>query len=169
MSDLVPVRRLALLVLRRYRGHQSSVALRLSPSQGERERYGYPQTEVGPPHGTNPNRSGSRNVDLPSSAQTLVGQHAHHSPSLEDTASSESHALRERPLPEVPVFPNEGQETAPPDGSHDPLNRQTAPNGVPSFLAADHSVASSFPITEHRPHLLPRLLPHDRIHPVSPQ
>ncbi|KAH9172491.1 hypothetical protein EDB89DRAFT_1906168 [Lactarius sanguifluus] len=56
----------------------------VEPSQGERARYGYPQAEAGPPHGTNPNRSGSRNVDLPSSAQTLVRQRVHHPPPLKD-------------------------------------------------------------------------------------
>ncbi len=129
------------------------------PPQGERARYGSPQAEVGPPRGANPNRSESQNVDLPSSAQTPVGQHIHPPPPpkdlptsgwsltppapgvtkissrrTQDTTPGGRQALTERPLPGVPAFPDESRKTAPRDmkGSHDPLNRQPAPNDVSS-------------------------------------
>jgi hypothetical protein len=114
----------------------------------------------------NSNKPESQIVDLPSVAHPSSEQQAHLSPSskdlpasgqslasapkvtkssrrMQDTALGEPQAPHIETPPEVPAYPNEGGEPAPPDkkGGHDVLNsgRQPAPNdtlGVSTTLSS---------------------------------
>jgi hypothetical protein len=113
----------------------------------------------------NSNKPESQIVDLPTVAHSSSEQQAHLSPPskdlpasgqslaasapkvtktsrrMQDTAPGEPQAPHMETPPEVPAYPNESGEPAPPDknGGHDVLNRQPAPNdtlGVSTTLSS---------------------------------